>query len=342
MEIQDLVKLAYQASQGGGHLVASEADALAFLRAESEQTRTEQHEPEPDVCEPAGPDFCRVHLRALPAAGLSLDTVARVFILSAAQPPGGQQALDDLLGQVRAALEQDLPLARPIGLADWDRWIAAYRAQGCPAVHHSDAYRLSYRPAYRLVTARFARILPLFQAIDPLLRDKPRVVVALDGCSGSGKSTWANFLHEVYGGNLFHMDDFFLRPGQRTEKRLAETGGNIDYERFAADVLAGLAGDAPFGYRRYDCRTQTLGEPILVKPARFNLIEGVYSHHPIFAGHYDLKAFLRVTADQQHKRILARSGPELYRRFVNEWIPMENRYFSTMQIAENSDLILDV
>jgi len=342
MEIQDLVKLAYQASQGSGHLVASEADALAFLHAESEQAMADPYEADAIVCEPAGPDFCRVHLRALPAAGLSLGTVARVFFLTAAEPPAGQTALDDLLGQVRSALGQGLPLARPIGLDDWDRWIASYRATGCPAVHHSDTYRRAYRPAYRLVTARFAKILPLFKTIDALLRSKSHIVIAIDGCSGSGKSTWAYFLHQVYGGNLFHMDDFFLRPEQRTEKRLAETGGNIDYERFSAEILAGLSGDKPFGYRRYDCRTQTLGEPIKINPDRFNLIEGVYSHHPKFSGRYDLKVFLRMSEDDQHARILARSGPALYRRFVNEWIPMENRYFSVMQIAESSNLILDM
>lgn len=342
MEIQDLVKLAYQASQGSGHLVASETDALASLHAESEQAQADLHEADVIVCEPAGPDFCRVHLRALPAAGLSLETVARIFFLTAAEPPAGQIALNDLLGQVRAALGQGLPLARPIGLDDWDRWITSYRAKGCPAMHHSDTYRRAYRPAYRLVTARFAKILPLFQAIDALLRTKPRIVVALDGCSGSGKSTWSDFLHQVYGGNLFHMDDFFLRPEQRTETRLAEPGGNIDYERFGAEIVAGLDSNKPFGYRRYDCRTQTLGEPIKVNPDRFNLIEGVYSHHPKLSGRYDLKVFLRMSEGDQHARVLARSGPALYRRFVNEWIPMENRYFSVMQIAENSDLILEM
>ena len=55
MEIQDLVKLAYQASQGSGHLVASEADALAFLHAESDQAKADPHEADVIVCEPAGP-----------------------------------------------------------------------------------------------------------------------------------------------------------------------------------------------------------------------------------------------------------------------------------------------
>jgi hypothetical protein len=31
---------------------------------------------------------------------------------------------------------------------------------------------------------------------------------------------------------LFHTDDFFLQPHQRTRERLESVGGNIDYERF--------------------------------------------------------------------------------------------------------------
>ena len=49
-----------------------------------------------------------------------------------------------------------------------------------------------------------------------------------------------------------------------------------------------------------------------------------------------------MSEGDQHARVLARSGPALYRRFVNEWITMKNSYISMMQIAENSDLILDM
>ena len=32
------------------------------------------------------------------------------------------------------------------------------------------------------------------------------------------------------------MDDYFLQPYQRTEERLAEPGGNVDYERFKEEI----------------------------------------------------------------------------------------------------------
>ena len=51
--------------------------------------------------------------------------------------------------------------------------------------------------------------------IDRLLDTQPRVIIAIDGRCGAGKSTLAARLAELCGGNVFHMDDFFLRPEQR-------------------------------------------------------------------------------------------------------------------------------
>ena len=42
--------------------------------------------------------------------------------------------------------------------------------------------------------------------------DKQQIVISIDGMCGAGKSTLAGLLHESLGGNLFHMDDFFLQP----------------------------------------------------------------------------------------------------------------------------------
>ena len=48
--------------------------------------------------------------------------------------------------------------------------------------------------------------------IDLLLEEKDFVLVAIDGKCTSGKTTLASKLTEIYDCNVFHMDDFFLRP----------------------------------------------------------------------------------------------------------------------------------
>ena len=166
--------------------------------------------------------------------------------------------------------------------------------------------------------------------IDKLLTQKERVIVAIDGKCTSGKTTLASKLAEIYDCNVFHMDDFFLRPEQRTPERFAEVGGNVDYERFREEVLFPLKSGKTFSYRPFDCSTFTLAAPVAVTPKKLSIIEGTYSHHPYFGSPYDLKILLTVDDETQRKRILKRPA-FLHKKFFEEWILMENRYFDMLQ-----------
>ena len=162
--------------------------------------------------------------------------------------------------------------------------------------------------------------------IDELLAAKDTVIVAIDGKCTSGKTTLASKLAEIYDCNVFHMDDFFLRPEQRTPERFAEVGGNVDYERFREEVLFPLKDGKNFSYRPFDCSTFTLAPPVVVTPKKLNIIEGTYSHHPYFSNPYDLLILLTVDEETQRRRILERPT-FLHKQFFEEWIPMENLYF---------------
>ena len=166
--------------------------------------------------------------------------------------------------------------------------------------------------------------------IDKLLTQKDMVIVAIDGKCTSGKTTIASRLAAFYDCNVFHMDDFFLRPEQRTTERFAEIGGNVDYERFWEEVLLPLKTGKAFSYRPFDCRTFTLASPVAVAPKKLSIIEGTYSHHPYFGSPYDLKILLTVDDETQRKRILKRPA-FLHKKFFEEWILMENRYFDMLQ-----------
>ena len=180
---------------------------------------------------------------------------------------------------------------------------------------------------------------PAKHQINMLLEEKNFVIVAIDGKCTSGKTTLASQLAEIYDCNVFHMDDFFLRPEQRTPERFAEVGGNVDYERFREEVLLPLKSGKAFSYRPFDCSTFTLAAPVTVAPKKLNVIEGTYSHHPYFGNPYDLKILLTVDEETQRKRILERPA-FLHKRFFEEWIPMENRYFEAFRISDRSEIIL--
>ena len=177
------------------------------------------------------------------------------------------------------------------------------------------------------------------QQIDTLLEKKNFVIVAIDGKCTSGKTTLAANLAGIYDCNVFHMDDFFLRPEQRTPERFAEVGGNVDYERFYEEVLLPLKTGKAFSYRPFDCSTFTLAAPVTVAPKKLNVIEGTYSHHPYFGNPYDLKILLTVDEEIQRQRILERPA-FLHNRFFVEWIPMENRYFDVFAIPSEAGFII--
>ena len=184
--------------------------------------------------------------------------------------------------------------------------------------------------------------LPLSKSIDELLLTNKRIIICLEGGSASGKSTLALELKDKYECTLFHMDDFFLRPSQRTIERLNEIGGNIDVERFYEEIVEPILKNENVYYRKFDCSTQVLSEPISVEPKQLIIIEGAYSMHPLLQNIYDLKVFLDISKDLQILRINQRNSPNMAKRFFEEWIPLENKYFSTLKIKEKCDLVIKI
>lgn len=180
----------------------------------------------------------------------------------------------------------------------------------------------------------------LFAHIEEIARQKGRAVVAIDGPCASGKTTLAAALEASLEATVLHMDDFFLQPHQRTPERYAQPGGNVDRERFEAEVLCPLSRGEAFVYRRFDCASMALLPGRLVQPGRVVVIEGSYSLHPQLVPYYDLRILLRVDPDTQSARILAREGKEKHAQFVSRWIPLENRYFAQTDIESRCDVIM--
>ena len=171
--------------------------------------------------------------------------------------------------------------------------------------------------------------------------DKDRVIIAVDGRCASGKSTFAAGLAEELDANLFHMDDFFLQPYQRTKERYSTPGENADHERFLEEVLLPLEKGQPFQYAPFDCTRMCISEEkIEVFPKKYNIIEGSYSFHKDLADHYDLKIFLTADRDVQLARI-RRRNPDKVDAFIEKWIPLEEMYFSSLNVMEKADVIID-
>ena len=179
----------------------------------------------------------------------------------------------------------------------------------------------------------------LFIEIENLMKTKTSVSIAIDGGAASGKTTLAKILSEKYGAPIIHMDDFFLRPEQRTPERFAEPGGNFDRERFIQEVIPHIGKNRTFSYQVFDCASMALGKYIEIENAPLIIVEGSYSHHPEFADIFDLCVFLSVSEEERKMRILTRNG-EKSKMFFTRWIPLENKYFETFSIEERADIVI--
>ena len=333
LEPADLLKGLHQSVFGCGHFVTDRTAGLALLRRELEAPGLRA-----DV-EPLDGPYCRVHLGYLKETGLAPETLFRLFALSAEEPSGVTLVLEEKLAALLSLAEAG---KLPFPLEETTAAAETWRKAGFPACHHSEGFRAAYHPAYRVIGREFVWLLPLLAAIDQKRVERDRVTVAIEGGSASGKTTLAALLAKIYDCNVFHMDDFFLRPEQRTAERLAEPGGNVDRERFYEEVLRPLTEGQEVQYCRYDCQTQTLLSPVAIAPKALNIVEGAYSMHPALADSYDLSVFLRISPALQRSRIQKRNTPDFAERFFDLWIPLEQCYFEKTDAAARCDLILEV
>lgn len=363
MQVTDAVKLLYQSEFGGGHMIANPVRSLNWIKEEWKQMQVKSEsgaatagmaeEKARSVCEEIGGGLCRISLQAL-GEGLAPETLNGMFVKTADRAVGSVEGFERKLEMLNQCCKEGLT---PFGMEELEQYLKDYRAKGYPPVSHSEQYRVAYGPSYRVVSMSFARYYQVFLKIDRAMAEEERsavtnadskcvdatrqkqVVVAIDGMCGSGKSTLGRILQEIYDCNLFHMDDFFLRPEQRTPERLAEPGGNVDYERFKEEILNCMADREGFSYQIYNCGKQVLDGVVKVPFKKLNIIEGAYSHHPYFGEPYHLKFFCKISREEQVSRIMKRNGPEMLERFKQIWIPMENRYFETFGIEEKSMVI---
>lgn len=183
----------------------------------------------------------------------------------------------------------------------------------------------------------------IVEQIEKLIQAKKNtpIIVAIDGRCGSGKTSLANEISKLFDCNIFHLDDYFLPLEMKTKERLAEPGGNVHYERFYDEIMTPLINNKDITYIPFQCSTMSMGEPIHVKSKKLNIVEGSYSLHPFMQNVYNYKIFLTHDVDTQKQRILKRNGEAKLKQFINLWIPLEELYFSELQITSSSDIVIN-
>lgn len=333
MQIQDVFKFLYQSTFGCEHFVASLNKTTDMIKEEYKLIKGGKAT---GIVALDG-QYSRVPLSVLDS-GISAETFGKLFAASSKKEKGDLSVLSEKLMQVRKLIREG---ALPFDEKDFEEAAERWKSEGFPAVHHSEIFRREYNPSYRVIANEYLPFIPLLARIDSFGGEK-RTVIAVDGGGASGKTTLSGLLEELYCCTVFHTDDFFLRPFQRTQERLDEIGGNIDRERFISEVLEPLIAGKDINYVRFDCSAMSLENGRLISPERLVIVEGAYSMHPALEGYYDFSVFLDVSENLQRERIMKRNSSQLAERFFSEWIPMENRYFRHTDIRRRCDMIIDI
>lgn len=308
MEQTDILKLIFQNEFAGGHLISNIKQAKSNLMQE---IKSLEPWPSEHLYEEIGNHYLRIHLRPYVLHKLSLDTLVDAFVKTANQNTGT--------------------------IASWTQKLdmLGYPQLEATPFHHSEIYRNTYHPSYRVISRDFlSEDMRLIQAKQFIKQLSGFHIIALEGKCGSGKSTLAKRLNR-YGYTLLPMDDFFLPFAMRTDERMQEIGGNIHYE-YVQTVLESIKPHQTLTYQKFDCATGTFKtKSIQIKEGV--LLEGVYSYHPAIRRFITRLMYLEIDEVTQKQRIQLRDHAD---DFFNRWIPLENRYFNHEQISYQADIII--
>lgn len=331
LEPRDAFKFLYQSIFGCEHMISSPEFVTSYIK--NEYKTITMHE---ETIVPLHGNYVRVNLDIL-NSGLSAETLGKLFFLTAKKEKGTSDDLKKAIEMLKKLSKQGLT---PFGEHELSEALKIWEEENYPPIHHSETFRNNYKPAYRVISNDFVNILPLLCEIDKKVKEKS-VIITIEGSSASGKSTLGNILNNIYDCNLFHMDDFFLQPHQRTKERFNTPGGNIDSERFFEEIVLSLKENKDIKYHKFDCSKMQLGNEETVSFKSITVVEGAYSLHPDFKDYYDISVFLDISENLQKKRILKRN-PQMSDRFFNEWIPMEHKYFDAFNIKKKCDFVITI
>ena len=161
------------------------------------------------------------------------------------------------------------------------------------------------------------------------IRTRP-VIVAIDGRSGSGKTTFAAELSaQLPDATVVHLDDIY--PGW---DGLAATPALV-----AAQVLAPLRRHELAAFRRFDWERDEFGPLVPVHPAAVVIVEGAGSSVGLARSYADLRLWLEADEPVRKRRALDRDG-DAYRPHWGRWARQEDEVFGADNTRERADIIL--
>ncbi|MFC7276491.1 uridine kinase [Paractinoplanes rhizophilus] len=159
-------------------------------------------------------------------------------------------------------------------------------------------------------------------------------LIAVDGPSGAGKTTFALRLAKQLDAPVVHTDD--LLDGWDDQFTF--------WERLERQVLGPLRRGETATYRRYQWHLgKFAGPPVRVDPAPAVLVEGVSAARREIRPELSLAVFVVAPSDLRLRRSVARDGDDsiAFRAYLERWRAAEDRHFAEDDTRAAADLIVD-
>lgn len=173
------------------------------------------------------------------------------------------------------------------------------------------------------------------------------LVVAIDGRSGTGKSTLAGEVAAELDAVVIVGDDFYSGGDAAfwdTKTPAQKADHVIDWHRqrvVLTDLRAGRrALWHPYDWDAFDGRLADT--PITADPAPVVILEGAYSARPELADLIDVRVLLIIDEDVRRRRLIERDGESYNADWDARWRSAEDHYFGSIATPDWFDLVLDV
>lgn len=163
--------------------------------------------------------------------------------------------------------------------------------------------------------------------------DHPRrtVFVGIDGWGGAGKTSFAELAALVVPrAVVVHIDDF---AGPRIPE--------WDWDRFRAQVTIPLLRGEPAHYQRWDWATDAGAEWHDVPTRSVVIAEGVSSTRAEVMVPWDYTVWVDAPIEVRLRRARERDGEAMLKRWLEDWMPSEERYVERERPQERVDVVVD-
>lgn len=172
-----------------------------------------------------------------------------------------------------------------------------------------------------------------------------RLIIAVDGCGGAGKTTFCQALAaeiEVWAQPQVLSLDRFYHPLTATQRsQLQQTQARqayFDVIEFQKNVLTPLSNSLEVSYKPYDWLDGETDQLVEIPPTGVLLIDGVFSFSKPLREMIDLSVFVDTPMPLRKQRLIAR--PQLDTDWVNHWQSTECWHHQHEQTAEAVEFVL--